>query len=80
MATTARQSDNQAARGRTVPTRAAPAGRKVRRIARTLAQSTLLAAGIAVSQFNPPEIDSRFHLFNPKLVDRLQAPITRYHE
>jgi hypothetical protein len=52
----------------------------VRGIARTLAQSTLLAAGIAVSQFNPPEIDSRFHLFNPNLVDRLRAPITRYHE
>jgi hypothetical protein len=49
-------------------------------LARSLAQSTLLAAGLAVSHFSPPEMDTRFHLFSPHLVDRLQAPITRYHE
>jgi hypothetical protein len=25
-------------------------------------------------------MDSRFHMFDPTLVDRLQAPITRHHE
>jgi hypothetical protein len=76
----ARQPDKRSARDR-APSRlpAATAG-KGGRAARTLAQGTLLAAGIAVAQFNPPEVDSRYHLFNPELVDRLRAPITRYHE
>jgi hypothetical protein len=51
-----------------------------KRIVSTLARSTLLAAGFAVAQLGIPEIDSRFQLFSPTLVDRLQAPITRYHE
>lgn len=53
---------------------------KGRRVVRVLAQSTLLAAGIAVSQFSNPEIDPKFQMFDPTLLDRLQAPITRYHE
>jgi hypothetical protein len=57
-----------------------PAPKKKARLARSLAQSTLLAAGLAVSHLSPPEMDTRFHLFSPHLVDRLQAPITRYHE
>jgi hypothetical protein len=48
--------------------------------ARALAQTTLLAAGVAVTQLGGAEMDSRFHLFNPELVDRLRAPITRLHE
>lgn len=59
--------------------RAAAAG-KAKRIVSRLARSTLLAAGFAVAQLGIPEIDSRFHLFDPTLLDRLQAPITRYHE
>ena len=59
--------------------RPAPVARG-KRIVSTLAQSTLLAAGFAVAQLGIPEIDSRFHLFSPTLVDSLQAPITRYHE
>jgi hypothetical protein len=51
-----------------------------KRIVSRLARSTLLAAGFAVAQLGIPEIDSRFHLFDPTLLDRLQAPITRYHE
>jgi len=47
---------------------------------RTLAQSTLLAAGLVASQLNLPEIDPRYKIFDSTLVDRLQAPITRYHE
>jgi hypothetical protein len=53
---------------------------KALRIARALAQSTLLAAGIAAAQAGGPEMDARFHMFDPTLVDRLQAPITRHHE
>jgi hypothetical protein len=56
------------------------AATKGSRIVRTLARSTLLAAGFAVSQLGIPEIDSRFQVFDPTLVDRLHAPITRYHE
>lgn len=47
---------------------------------RTLAKSTLLAAGMAVTHLGVAEIDSRFKLFDRQLVDRLHAPITRYHE
>ncbi len=47
---------------------------------RTLAQRTLLAAGIAATQFTIPEVDPKYPIFDPTLVDRLQAPVTRYHE
>ena len=56
------------------------AGRRGRRAARTLAQGTLLAAGIAASQISPPDAGSRFHLFNPAVVDRLREPISRCRE
>jgi hypothetical protein len=49
-------------------------------VARALAQATLLAAGIAAAQGGGPEMDSRFQMFDPTLLDRLQAPITRLHE
>lgn len=55
-------------------------GRRGRRVVRALAQGTLIAAGIAVTRIGFAEMDSRFHLFNPNLVDRLEAPISRYHE
>jgi hypothetical protein len=71
----AKKSRTQATRTRR-PAAAANAKRFVSRLAR----STLLAAGFAVAQLGIPEIDSRFHLFDPTLLDRLQAPITRYHE
>jgi len=45
-----------------------------------LAKSTLLAAGFAAAQFSIPEVDPKFHVFDRTLVDRLHAPITRYHE
>jgi hypothetical protein len=51
-----------------------------RRLARSLARSTAIAAGIAASHFGFPETDPRFPMFNPGLLDRLNAPITRYHE
>jgi hypothetical protein len=59
--------------------RAVAARNKAVRVARALAQTTLLAAGIAAAQANI-ETDARFQIFDPTLVDRLQAPITRHHE
>jgi hypothetical protein len=49
-------------------------------LARALAKGTLFAAGMAAAHASGPEMDARFHLFDPTLVDRLQAPITRHHE
>ncbi len=73
-------SENSQARARAPSRRLIAAGSKGSRIARKLAQSTLLAAGIAATQFTIPEIDPRYPVFDPTLVDRLQAPVTRYHE
>jgi hypothetical protein len=53
---------------------------KAKRTVRKLAQSTLLAAGMIATQMGGIEMDSRFQIFNPALLDRLQAPITRHHE
>jgi hypothetical protein len=72
--------ENQRAPGTARPRRLASAARKGQHIARTLAKSTLLAAGIAVTHLGVAELDSRFQLFDRTLVDRLHAPITRYHE
>jgi hypothetical protein len=74
-----RKTENKPHRGSATPRRPGPAG-KGRRIVRALAQSTLLAAGIAVTHLGVAEMDSRFRLFDRTLVDRLHAPITRYHE
>jgi hypothetical protein len=76
----ARKPETPPASGPAKPRRPAAAARKGRRVVGALARSTLLAAGFAFAQLGIPEIDSRFHLFDPTLVDRLQAPITRYHE
>jgi hypothetical protein len=75
----AKKSGTQAA-GIPARTRRPSVTSKGRRIVSTLARSTLLAAGFAMAQLGIPEIDSRFHLFDPTLLDRLHAPITRYHE
>ncbi len=76
----AKRQDRHSARERAPSHGPAAAGKGGRRVARTLAHGTLLAAGIAFAQFNPPDADSKFHLFHPDLLDRLRAPITRYHE
>jgi len=75
-----RKTDNQPSHGSARPRRTHAAARTGRRIVRTLAKSTLLAAGMAVTHLGVAEIDSRFKLFDRQLVDRLHAPITRYHE
>lgn len=57
---------------------------RARRIVRTIANGTVLAMGLAAAQLGMPDSvpdnDPRFSLFNKTLVDRLHAPITRYHE
>jgi hypothetical protein len=75
------KNDNPPFPGVAGPKPAAPARRKSVRIVRRLAKGTLLAAGFAVAQLGSiPEFDSRFHMFDRTLVDRLHAPITRYPE
>jgi hypothetical protein len=74
-----RKQETQAAHARA--TKAAVAVRaRGGRIVRKIAQGTLLAAGLAATHIGVAEIDERCPLFNPTLLDRLQAPITRYHE
>jgi hypothetical protein len=57
---------------------------RARRIVRTIANGAVLAVGLAAAQLGMPDSlldnDPRFPLFNKTLVDRLQTPITRYHE
>jgi hypothetical protein len=57
-----------------------PSKAGARRIVRTIANGTVLAVGLAAAQFAIPDNDPRFSIFNKTLVDRLQEPITRYHE
>jgi hypothetical protein len=76
----AKHSETPSARARASSKRPAPAAARARRIARKLAQGTLLAAGLAVAQLATPEIDPRFPMFSRTLVDRLQSPVTRHHE
>jgi hypothetical protein len=76
----ARKTENHPA---SVPGAKAPkasAAQRGSRIVRQIAQGTILAAGLAATQFGIPEIDPRFHLFDRTLVDRLQEPISRHHE
>jgi hypothetical protein len=75
-----RKTDNQAPHASGKPRRTAIAARAGRRIVRKLAQSTLLAAGIAVTHLGVAEVDSKYKLFDRTLVDRLHEPITRHHE
>ena len=62
------------------PAKSAGSENTGRRVVRTLARTTLLAAGIAATRFGLPDINPRFQMFDPTLLDRLKAPITRYHE
>jgi hypothetical protein len=72
--------EKPAAPSRASPKRPESGPSKGRRVVRKLAHATLLAAGIAVVRFTTPEMDPRFEMFDRTLLDRLEAPITRYHE
>lgn len=56
--------------------------RKVKRrtVVRRVAQGTLLAVTIAAANFAVEEPVEKKRLFNVGLLDRLRAPVTRYHE
>lgn len=51
-----------------------------RRIVRRVAQGTLLAVTIATTRFDVEELGETKRLFSAGLLDRLRAPISRYHE
>ena len=74
------KAEKSAAPDRASPKRRASAATKGRRVVRSLAHATLLAAGIAAVRFATPEMDPRYEIFDRTLVDRLEPPITRYHE
>ena len=76
----AKKSESPADRTRAPSRRLAEVGIKGRRIVRKLAQGTLLAAGIAATQFTIAEMDPRYPVFSRNLVDRLHEPVSRRHE
>lgn len=47
---------------------------------RRVAQSTLFVAGVTAARLMAETDFAELKLFSPGLVDRLQAPITRFHE
>ncbi len=53
---------------------------KSRAMVRRVAQGTLLAVTIATTRFDNEELGDNKRLFDAGLLDRLRAPITRYHE
>lgn len=53
---------------------------KSRAMVRRVAQGTLLAVTIATTRFDNEELGEKKRLFDASLLDRLRAPITRYHE
>ena len=68
-----------ASKSKTKPT-SRSRGRKIRQVARGLAQTTLMAAALAASQFSPAEREPSVRLFNAGIVDRLHEPLSRFHE
>jgi hypothetical protein len=75
-----RKSENPRVSHPEAPAPHRPAKPGAARIVRTIANGTVLAVGLAAAQFGIPDNDPRFSLFNKTLVDRLQEPISRYHE
>ena len=53
---------------------------KKRTLVRQMAQSTLLAAALAASQFDDEAFTEKRRLFDSSVIDRLRMPLTRYHE
>lgn len=54
--------------------------RKIRTIAKGLAQTTLMAAAFAAAQLSPGEREPDTKLFNMSIVDKLTTPLTRFRE
>lgn len=47
---------------------------------RKITQGTLLALSLSSTQFGGDPANPDWKVFDPNVMDRLQAPITRYHE
>jgi hypothetical protein len=75
-----RKSENPRCSHPEAPVPHKPLKARARRVVRTIANGAVLAVGLAAAQFAIPDNDPRFSIFNKTLVDRLQEPITRYHE
>jgi len=56
------------------------AARKRKNLLRRAASGTLLAASLAATQLDTDEATGKWRQFSPRLLDRLQPPLTRYHE
>ncbi len=59
---------------------AAGSVRGSRRLVRQLARGSVFAAGLVALQFGAGESDGRDRLFDVRMVDRLQTPLTRYRD
>ena len=57
-----------------------PFPKKRRRLVRQAAQSALLAVSFTAMQFFTEESAESKRLFDHRVVDNLQAPLTHYHE
>ncbi len=53
---------------------------KGRVLVRRVAQGTLLAMTIVTARIDTEEVGEKKRLFDSGLIDRLRAPLTRYHE
>ncbi len=60
--------------------RGAAAARGAKRVARKLAQGTVLAAGLVALQLGAFDSDPRERLFDVHVVDRLETPLTHYRD
>jgi len=49
-------------------------------LVRQLTQGALLAVTLAAARLDGDEMSEKKRLFDPGLLDRLRAPLTRYHE
>ncbi len=60
--------------------RGAAAARGAKRVARRLAQGTVLAAGLVALQLGAFDSDPRERLFDIHMVDRLESPLTHFRD
>jgi hypothetical protein len=60
--------------------RGAAAARRAKRVARRLAQGSVLAAGLVALQLGAFDSDPRERLFDVHVVDRLETPLTHYRD
>ena len=57
-----------------------PRKMKKRTLVRQMAQGALLAMTLAATRMDGEELTEKKRLFSSDVLDRLRAPLTRYHE